>query len=78
MRFKTYLTKLSVNGNRSTLILEEETKTYVTSGGHLGDHGETVTKLRLKDIKEIEKDLISQGYKKVSWEEMHDLIFKRS
>lgn len=78
MKFKTYLTKLSVNGNRNTLILEEETKTYVTSGGHLGDHGETVTKLRLKDIKEIEKDLISQGYKKVSWEEMHDLIFKRS
>lgn len=78
MKFKTYLTKLNVNGNRSTLILEEENKVYVRSGGHLGDHGETVTKLRLKDIKEIEKDLISQGYKKVSWEEMHDLIFKRS
>ena len=40
-------------------------------------YGETCV-TSIKDIKEIEKDLISQGYKKVSWEEMHDLIFKRS
>lgn len=77
MKFKTYLAKTDVNGNRATLILEETTKVYVRSGGHLGEHGITKTKLRLKDIKEVEQDILSQGYKKVSWEEMHDLIFKK-
>lgn len=76
MKFRTYLAKTNVNGNRATLILEETNKVYVRSGGHLGEHGVTKTKLKLKDIKEVEEDILSQGYNKITWEEMSNLIFK--
>lgn len=68
----TYNSKFDINGNRRNLVINTETKQYFYYGGHVFDLGIVHDGCGIREIENMKKDYIAEGFTPVkhsqAWE----------
>ena len=58
----TYNSKHDINGNRRNLVVNTETKQYYYYGGHVFDLGTVHNNIGIREIENMKKNYIADGF----------------